>query len=97
MQLVYLYIEKYKNIINKGFHFSSQFKCEYKDKLLHIEENSEYIKNFFGDNIEISAIVGANGSGKSSILESILKIIEEELSEKYISKFEIKSNIHKRY
>ena len=38
MRLVYLYIEKYKSIIDKGFNFSSQFKCEYKDEVLGIEE-----------------------------------------------------------
>ena len=48
MQLVYLYIEKYKNIENQGFNFSSQYKCEYKNEVLSVVENSEYIKNFFG-------------------------------------------------
>lgn len=106
MQLIHLYIEKYKNIEDKGFNFSSQFICEYKNEVLHVGKNPEYIKNFFGDNIEISALVGENGSGKSSILEGILKIIEDELSEKYIlvyqdnglkyiSNFEVESDIQK--
>lgn len=106
MQLVYLYIEKYKNIENQGFNLSTQFKCEYKNDVLSAVENPEYIKNFFSGKIEISAIVGENGSGKSSILEAILKIAEDELHEnfilvyfddrlKYISNFEFMTGIQK--
>lgn len=71
MQLIYLYVEKYKNIKEQGFNFSSRFSCHYdKDKKeLTIEENKNYIENFFGENIEVTAIVGENGAGKSNILD----------------------------
>lgn len=69
MQLIYLYIENYKNINDEGFNFTTQFHCDYKDGTLTIDKNENYIENFFGDNIEVSAIVGENGSGKSSIFE----------------------------
>ena len=106
MKLVYLYIEKYKNIEKQGFNFSTQFKCEYKNDVLSVIGNPKYIKNFFGNNIEISAIVGENGSGKSSVFEAILKIVEDELHEnfilvyfddrlKYISNFEFMTDIQK--
>ena len=37
------------------------------------EENSNYIKDFFGENISLlSSIVGSNGSGKTSLINSIL-------------------------
>lgn len=71
MKLIYLYIENYKNIQNQGFNFTTQFKCDYKDGNLIIDKNESYIENFFGDNIEVSAIVGENGSGKSSIFKLI--------------------------
>ncbi|ACM92924.1 conserved hypothetical protein [Nautilia profundicola AmH] len=83
MELVYLWIEDYKNIKRQGFTFSPRFKCEFKpqydenDNLiaekseLIIEEKKDYI-NIFPDNINVTAIVGKNGAGKSSVFE-ILK------------------------
>ena len=74
MELVYLWVEDYKNIQKQGFNFSPRFRCEYDEdtKELNIidkEETGEfYPKNFFGDNINITAIVGENGSGKSSLV-----------------------------
>jgi hypothetical protein len=48
MQLIYLYIENYKNIKNQGFNFTTQFHCDYKDGTLTIDKNENYIENFFG-------------------------------------------------
>lgn len=82
MELVYLWVEEYKNIKNQGFNFSPRFECEFKDGNLTICDkkekdnkckNKDYIENFFGKNINVTAIVGENGSGKSRIL----KIIED--------------------
>jgi len=75
MELVYLWVENYKNIDNQGFNFSPRFTCDYDGKELTIKENNDYIENFFGDNINVTAIVGENGSGKSSVLEIILDSI----------------------
>ena len=30
MELVYLWVDNYKNIRNQGFNFSPRFECEYK-------------------------------------------------------------------
>ncbi|CAA6805559.1 MAG: Unknown protein [uncultured Sulfurovum sp.] len=77
MELVYLWVEDYKNIHKQGFNFSPRFTCDYDDvkKELTIDENDDYIENFFGDNINVTAIIGKNGSGKSSLVEAILEII----------------------
>lgn len=87
MELVYLWVEDYKNIQKQGFNFSPRFRCDYDDdtkelKIIDKDETGEfYPKNFFGDNINVTAIVGENGSGKSSLVKFIrlfLKIFLEE-------------------
>lgn len=71
MELVYLWVKEYKNIKKQGFNFSPRFRCEYDEesKELTIEEKKDYV-NIFPENINITAIVGENGSGKSTICES---------------------------
>lgn len=95
MELVYLWVESYKNIEKQGFNFSPRFRCEFKaeydedgklkkDCELEIIDKEKtgkfYPKNFFGDNINITAIVGENGSGKSSLLESLIDIFSKSIS-----------------
>lgn len=92
MELVYLWVEKYKNIEQQGFNFSGRYRCEYnKDKNeLTIIENKEYI-HIFPENINVTAIVGKNGSGKSSISEVILRTISPSITVKRINgKFQIR-------
>jgi hypothetical protein len=36
MELVYLWVEEYKNIKNQGFNFSPRFECEFDGKNLTI-------------------------------------------------------------
>nr|WP_314891439.1 hypothetical protein [uncultured Campylobacter sp.] len=73
MELIYLWIEKHKNIEKQGFNLGSKFKCKYdceKNELI-IDENLNHI-DIFPDNIKVNALIGSNGSGKSSIVEFIL-------------------------
>ncbi len=86
MELVYLWIEKYKNIENCGFNFSPKYQCKYDDQTneLVIKKSDDYIENFFGDNINVSAIIGKNGSGKSNLLDLIqMKYYENPLKSPY--------------
>jgi ABC-type multidrug transport system ATPase subunit len=90
MELVYLWVEDYKNIHKQGFNFSPNFDVEftpvYEDKKL--SEKSELkitpkenpLKDFFGDNINVTAIVGENGSGKSSLIKCIDTLINPKYS-----------------
>jgi len=54
MELIYLWVEKYKNIEKQGFNFSPKFECSYDEgsKELTIDEK-EHLKNFFGENINV--------------------------------------------
>lgn len=86
MELVYLWVEKYKNIKNQGFNFSPRFECEFfpkYDKDGKLKDNCElkitpkdYV-SIFPDNINITAIVGENGTGKSRLLCAILDNVNE--------------------
>lgn len=83
MELVYLWIEDYKNIKKQGFNFSPNHKFELKkiNGEYKLEDNFRkemQNKNFFdtkGKIKNITAIVGANGSGKSSILQTICETL----------------------
>jgi len=74
MELVYLWVEEYKNIHKQGFNFSPRFRCDYNpdSNELTIDEIQDCIPDFFGENINVTAIVGKNGSGKSSVLDQVV-------------------------
>ena len=103
MELVYLWVEDYKNIKKQGFNFSPRFRCDYDEitkelKVVDKEETGEfYPKNFFGDNINITAIVGENGSGKSSLLTKLTyqRIVIEKDEVFYSHKFKNIKSIQK--
>jgi len=93
MELVYLWVEEYKNIDHQGFNFSPRFKCEYDEEKneLTINENKEYV-SIFPDNINITAIVGENGSGKSSVFEGLFSFFGARV---FVVFFENQFYIHK--
>jgi predicted ATPase len=79
MELVYLWVEEYKNIYRQGFNFSPRFECIFdkNTKELTINENKDYM-SIFPERINITAIVGENGTGKSSLLNSLITYINED-------------------
>jgi predicted ATPase len=86
MELVYLWVEEYKNIYHQGFNFSPRYEFEYvqeKNELVLKKENKDY-ENIFPKNINVTAIVGENGSGKSSIIDIIQECIEDNLYTNFI-------------
>lgn len=103
MELVYLWVKEYKNIKNQGFNFSPRFECEFfpkYDKDGKLKDNCElkitpkdYV-SIFPDNINITAIVGENGTGKSRLLCAILdNVNEHNISDDYklVKNLEIKT------
>lgn len=74
MQLLYIWIEEFRNLKSLGFNFSTEVEFVYdKDaNLLTLAEKPISREGFFGEQIQnVTAIIGKNGAGKSNILELI--------------------------
>jgi len=108
MELVYLWVEEYKNIKKQGFNFSPRFDCKFHDEYdennklqddCKLEINLKEYTNIFPDNINITAIIGENGVGKTTILGLINTIISQlniEIPTKYIVIVNINNHQHFR-
>ncbi|MEH7256651.1 AAA family ATPase [Bacillus toyonensis] len=85
MELLYLWVDNYQEglIDKQGLNFDNRFRYQMKEKNeeheLHIKANPNFIEDFFkpedksleeiAEIKNITAIVGQNGTGKSSILD----------------------------
>lgn len=79
MELLYLYIEDDgKNIKDCEFNFSSEYHFSYKrkEKFITVSKNDNYIPNFWdaANIMNVTAIIGKNGTGKSNLLEYITRL-----------------------
>lgn len=74
MEIQYIWIENYRSIEKQGFNFGGKYIFDFNSETgeLLCTENDEFIANFFGNKVSnITAFIGANGSGKSTILDFI--------------------------
>ncbi|GHH99744.1 AAA family ATPase [Neobacillus kokaensis] len=73
MELVYLWIEQYRNISQTGYSFSNRFKVNFnKDRLSDglIIADRDVQPSIFNDKVtNITAIIGINGSGKTNVID----------------------------
>lgn len=76
MELLYVWIDEYKNISKQGFNFSDKYHFTYdheKDELA-FEKRDGLPKDFWGKNVmNLTLLLGKNGAGKTSILEYLYK------------------------
>ncbi|MED3351095.1 AAA family ATPase [Bacillus thuringiensis] len=82
MKIIFVWIETYKKLNNFQTSFSGKYKIKYHKNKLVISKNKLFVENFFKINgsdidINLSAVVGENGTGKSTILDMIVEYIEQ--------------------
>ena len=73
----YIWFEDNIRYKKQGINFSTKYRFLFdpEEKKIYVHDNStEYIDHFFGDNIDLTAIVGMNGSGKTTLLRFILSL-----------------------
>lgn len=84
MNIVYIWIEQYGCFKNNEFNFTSKYDFHYNNKseILDLNNKSkDYVDNFFGNQIELTAIVGENGVGKTTLMEFINTLSKDNIIE----------------
>lgn len=71
MELIYAWVEKFRNYRNVELKFSDRFIINYNDleKEIRIEPNEEYFSFYPKHITNINAILGRNGVGKTNLLD----------------------------
>lgn len=71
----FLWIKSFRSISNMGFHFTNEYIYTYNSdtNILTRKKNKDYVRDFYGDKMNISAIVGMNGAGKTTIMSAIME------------------------
>lgn len=86
-------MEKYRNYEQQGFNFGGPLRFDYDDELkkLFIQSSPFHIENFFNPSLidgkeapsstitNVTAIIGENGTGKSSLLEYMIRLFSFDL------------------
>ncbi|MDT3370046.1 MAG: hypothetical protein LIR40_15615 [Bacteroidota bacterium] len=84
MEIIFVWLNNFRNLNNLQFNLGSDYIYELsyeEDKSIckiNRTLNDTYIPKFFNPYLNISAIVGENASGKSSILDGLRQILEEQ-------------------
>lgn len=78
MELLYIWIKKYKGISDIGINLSNQYRFDYnqEEQKITIKAAENYIPGFFGSNISnLTGLIGENGTGKTSILRYAMQYL----------------------
>ncbi|MEH7751957.1 ATP-binding cassette domain-containing protein, partial [Bacillus toyonensis] len=105
MKLLYFWFEEYKQLKNFEANLGSEFIFNFNENKLTINDNNIFIKDFFKlptkdyshDNpiIDLAAIVGENGSGKSTVLDFLSEVMSKNrIDSDYILVYSIQDKLH---
>jgi len=75
MRLLFIYFYKTKGTFKEGtiIELSKKYSVKYLDKFkFKLTKRDSFQDNFYGDNIDIGAIIGENGTGKSLLVNSFI-------------------------
>ena len=94
MQICYIWVNHFKSLKDYSLNLSNNYKFDFdrKKNSIDLDEESTLLKDFFGESISsVTALLGVNGSGKTTALEMICRCITEQdnFEEYYILIYEI--------
>ncbi len=70
MELLFIHVLEHKVLRDVSIPLSSRYLFNFQENCIKITENPDYLGNYY-DNVNVSAIIGRNGAGKTSALEFI--------------------------
>lgn len=104
MELIYCYIKEFNSLKDCELNFGSKYKFNYHKDSNELEclEYEDYVESFFPKGISnVTAIVGENGAGKSSVMEFIIRNLTDgnavDRPEAIIIKWDKISNVFHAY
>ena len=74
--LHYIWLNNYFCFKNAGFNLSTKYRIEYDEKehILSGKVNSDYVDDFYTNGIDFTAVVGKNGTGKTTLLKFLMDL-----------------------
>ncbi|WP_158652669.1 AAA family ATPase [Vibrio campbellii] len=74
MKLAHIYIEEHKALKRLNIPINGRFECFYKDGSLKLTKRDDILSDYY-KGIDISAVVGKNGTGKTTILNFLETLV----------------------
>lgn len=74
IKIHYIWFEDYRCFHDQEFNLSTKYKFNYNSKnrtIKVVEKTSDYVDDFFENDLDLTAIVGQNGTGKTTLLRFV--------------------------